>query len=265
MHPISFPNFNLTFNINPVAISIFGINIYWYGIIIVTAILIGLFLAKKDNGLHGIKYDDVVDFSIIAVFVGIIFARGYYVLFNLKYYIKNMNEIFKIWNGGLAIYGGIIGGVITCILFCKKKKIKILDMLDYLVPFLALGQAIGRWGNFINQEAYGGITQSFLKMRIYDKNTLSFIDVHPTFLYESLLDFAIFILLMKLRKKRRFQGQLVYIYFIIYGIGRAIIEGFRADSLMFCGFRVSQIFSLILVIFSTVMCIFGEKCRRKNA
>ena len=172
MYPISFPNLNLTFNINPVAISIFGINIYWYGIIIVSGVLLGLYLAKKDDGLHGIKYSDVIDFVTIAIFVGILFARGYYVLFKLDYYISHPSEIIKIWNGGLAIYGGIIGGVLTCIFFCRKRKIKFLNMADYLVPFLVLGQSIGRWGNFVNQEAYGSLTESFLKMRIYDKITL---------------------------------------------------------------------------------------------
>ena len=260
MYPISFPNLNLTFNINPIAISIFGINSYWYGIIIVTGVLLGLYLAKKDDGLHGIKYSDVIDFVTIAVFVGILFARGYYVLFKLDYYISHPSEIIKIWNGGLAIYGGIIGGVLTCIFFCRKRKIKFLNMADYLVPFLVLG----RWGNFVNQEAYGSLTESFLKMRIYDKSTLGFISVHPTFLYESLLDFIIFIILMKIRKNRKFEGQLVYLYFIIYGIGRAIIEGLRTDSLMLCGFRVSRILSLFLAIFTSVMYMFAEKCRRKN-
>ena len=238
MHPISFPNLNLTFNINPIAISIFGINIYWYGIIIVIGVLLGLYLAKKDDGLHGIKYSDVIDFVTIAVFVGILFARGYYVLFKLDYYISHPSEIIKIWNGGLAIYGGIIGGVLTCIFFCRKRKIKFLNMADYIVPFLVLGQSIGRWGNFVS--------------------------VHPTFLYESLLDFIIFIILMKIRKNRKFEGQLVYLYFIIYGMGRAIIEGLRTDSLMLCGFRVSQFLSLFLAILSSLMYMFAEKCRRKN-
>ena len=264
VYPISFPNLDLTFNINPIAISIFGINIYWYGIIIVSGILLGLYLAKKDDGLHGIKYSDVIDFVTIAVFVGILFARGYYVLFKLDYYISHPDEVIKIWNGGLAIYGGIIGGVLTCIFFCRKRKIKFLNMADYIVPFLALGQSIGRWGNFATPEAYGSLTESFLKMRIYNETTLEFISVHPTFLYESLLDFIIFIILMKTRKNRKFEGQLVYLYFIIYGTGRAIIEGLRTDSLMLCGFRVSQFLSLFLAILSSVMYIFAEKCRRKN-
>ena len=167
MYPISFPNLNLTFNISPIAISIFGINIYWYGIIIVSSMLIGLFLAKKFDGTYGIKYDDVFDFVLIALFLGIICARTYYVIFKLDYYKMHPKEIFMIWNGGLAIYGGIIGGVIAAIFFCKERKISFLNLADYIIPYLSLGQAMGRWGNFINQEAYGGLTESFLKMQIF--------------------------------------------------------------------------------------------------
>ena len=264
LYPISFPNLNLSFFVNPIAISIFGINIHWYGILITSAILIGLALAKHDDGLHKIKFDDVFDFALIGIFFGIICARLYFVLFNLEYYINNPIEIFKIWNGGLAIYGGIIGGVISAFVFCKVKKIKFLDLCDYVVPFLALAQSIGRWGNFVNQEAYGYETNSLLKMRIFNKELGNFIEVHPTFLYESILDLSIFVVLMYLRKKRKFSGQLVYLYFIMYGIGRAIIESFRTDSLMFLNFRISQLFSIILVAFSGIMYYFGEKCRPKD-
>lgn len=195
---------------------------------------------------------------------GIICARAYFVLFNLEYYINNLSEIFSIWNGGLAIYGGIIGGAISAAIFCKVRKIRFLDLCDYLVPFLALGQAIGRWGNFVNQEAYGYVTESFFKMRIYSEEIDSFINVHPTFLYESILDLFIFIVLMLLRKKRKFSGQLIYLYLILYGMGRAIIEGFRTDSLMLMSFRISQILSVFLVILSIILYYFGEKCRPKD-
>lgn len=265
MHPISFPNLNLTFNINPVAISIFGINIYWYGIIIVTAILIGLFLAKKDNGLHGIKYDDVFDFILIALLLGIISARIYYVIFKLDYYKIHPKEILMIWNGGLAIYGGIIGGVIAAIFFCKRRKISFLNLADYIVPYLAFGQALGRWGNFINQEAYGEITETFLKMQIFDKSLNQYINVHPTFLYESTVDVLLFILLMVMKNKRKFKGQLLYTYLTIYGIGRAIIEGLRADSLMLGNFKISQIFSIILMILGTVSYILAKNVDEKSS
>lgn len=264
LYPISFPNFNISFLINPVAVSIFGLNIHWYGVLIVSAILIGLFLAKRDDGLHGIKFDVVIDFSLIGILIGIICARIYFVIFNLEYYKNNLNEIFSLWNGGLAIYGGIIGGVISAAIFCKKRKIKFLRFCDYLVPFLALGQSIGRWGNFVNQEAYGYMTESFFKMRIYSIELRKFINVHPTFLYESVLDFSIFVLLMLMRKKTKFSGQLLYIYLIIYGMGRAVIEGVRTDSLMVMNFRISKVLSVLLVILGIVMYYFGEKCRRKK-
>ena len=263
-YPISFPNLNISFFINPVAISIFGFKIHWYGILIVAAILIGLFLAKRDDGLHEIKFDNVFDFVLLGILSGITCARIYFVIFNIDYYKNNLAEIFGIWNGGLAIYGGFIGGIIAALIFCKIKKMNFLNLCDYLVPFLALGQSIGRWGNFINQEAYGYATESFLKMRIYSKEIGAFINVHPTFLYESILDVCIFILLMLIRKKRKFKGQLLYIYLGIYGVGRFVIEGLRTDSLMLMNFRVSQVFSGFLVIISIILYYFGEKCRRKE-
>lgn len=163
MNPISFPNLNLTFLINPVAISIFGLNIYWYGIIIVSAILLGLLLAKRDNGLHKIKFEDMFDFVIIAVIIGIISARLYYVLFKLEYYKNNLDEIFKIWNGGLAIYGGIIGALVTCVFFCKKRGIKFLNMTDYIVPFLALRSIYWQMGKFNKPRSIWGKNRKLFK------------------------------------------------------------------------------------------------------
>ncbi len=148
-------------------------------------------------------------------------------------------------------------------IYCKKKKIDFLNFADYAIPYLALSQAIGRWGNFINQEAYGSVTESFLKMRIFSEEVGSFINVHPTFLYESTIDFLLFLLLMRMCKKRKWKGQLVYIYFIIYGIGRFFIEGLRADSLMLGSVRVSQIVSVILVWIGCIG-IFVECRRRKD-
>ena len=164
----------------------------------------------------------------------------------------------------MAIYGGIIGAVITAIVFCHKRKVVFLDLIDFLIPYLALGQAIGRWGNFVNQEAYGYMTDSFLKMRIFDESLGMFVDVHPTFLYESLLDFFIFILFTFLRKRRQFLGQLLYIYMILYGSGRAFIEGLRTDSLMFGNFRVSQVLSIIFVLMGCILYGHVEYCRRKG-
>ena len=167
-------------------------------------------------------------------------------MFDLKYFIKNPMQIFNIRTGGLAIYGGIIGGIITCIVFCKKRKINILDLLDYLAPALALGQAIGRWGNFANIEAYGVETTLPWRMGIYEAN--KYVEVHPTFLYESIATFIIFIVLMKKGKSRKFSGELTYIYCMMYGLERLIVEGLRTDSLMLGPIRISQLVSFVILI-----------------
>ena len=182
-------------------------------------------------------------------------------MFDLKYFIKNPMQIFNIRTGGLAIYGGIIGGIITCIVFCKKRKINILDLLDYLAPALALGQAIGRWGNFANIEAYGVETTLPWRMGIYEAN--KYVEVHPTFLYESIATFIIFIVLMKKGKSRKFSGELTYIYCMMYGLERLIVEGLRTDSLYVGVFRISQIVSIIIIIIGIIL-IFKMARRRED-
>ena len=243
METINFEGLGLSFNINNY-IDINGLKIYWYGIIIITGIVIALLLCKKDDGKYNIKFDDVLELFLFVIPISIICARLYYIVFRLDYYLQNPQEILNIRNGGLAIYGGIIGGIITIIIFCKKKKIKFLDMLDYFAPFLALGQCIGRWGNFFNGEAHGTQTTSLFRMGIMENG--NYIQVHPTFLYESVCTLIIFIFLFKIRNKRKYSGQLTYWYFFLYGIARAIIEGFRTDSLMLGNIRISQILSIIL-------------------
>ena len=249
MKPIIFPNLGLEFNINPVAFSLFGKDIYWYGIIIVTGILIALFFMKRDDQKHGLKWDTVLDFLIIAIPIGIICARIYYVVFEWDYYKNNLGEIYKIWNGGIAIYGGIIGAIITAIFFCRYKKISFLSLCDYCAPYLPLVQAIGRWGNFVNREAFGGITNSFFKMGIWEENIGRYIFVHPTFLYESIINGLIFIFLYIKRKNSNIRGELFYWYMILYGIGRAFIEGLRTDSLYLFNFRISQVLAVLFAIF----------------
>ncbi len=246
MKNINFEGLGLSFNIDNVLIDFNGVKIYWYAFIIVIGIAICLLLCKKDDGKYNIKYDDVLLLALFLLPISIICARIYFVLFKLDYYINNPLEIFNIRNGGLAIYGGIIGAIVTIVIFCKKKKIKILDMLDYLAPYLALGQCIGRWGNFFNGEAHGSETASLLRMGILENG--EYIQVHPTFLYESFCTLILFILLYVRRNKRAYSGELTYIYFFLYGIARAIIEGIRTDSLMLGNLRISQILSIILSI-----------------
>ena len=266
MKEIIFPNFNLKFHINSVAIRIFDIDIYWYGILIVSAFVIGIMLCKKDDGKYKIKIDDILKLMIILIPVSIISARIYFVIFKLEYYIKNPIEIFNIRDGGLAIYGGIIGAVITIILYCKKNRINSLDIMDYIVPYLALGQAIGRWGNFFNIEAHGRETTSIFRMGIIENS--QYIEVHPTFLYESICDFIIFIILFLSRNKRNYKGQITYLYLALYGFIRTLIEGLRTDSLMIENLRVSQILSIVLCITFSIILIHKKirykKENRKN-
>ena len=246
MKEITFPGINLNLKLNSVAINIFEIHIYWYAIFIVVAIGIGLLLCKKDEGKYNIKFEDILTMILIVIPIAIICARLYYVIFRLDYYTNNPLEIINIRDGGLAIYGGIIGGATTVLVYSRLKKFNFLDLLDYIVPYLALGQAIGRWGNFFNQEAFGIETKSILRMGIIENS--KYIEVHPTFLYESICNLVIFVILHLIKNKRSYKGQILYIYLTLYGFVRFVIEGIRADSLMIGNFRVSQLLSIILFV-----------------
>lgn len=215
-------------------------------------ICLALFLCKKDDGKYNIHFDDILELALFVLPISIICARLYFVSFKLGYYITNPLEVFNIRNGGLAIYGGIIGAILTVALFCKFKKLSFLDVLDFLTPFLALGQCIGRWGNFFNGEAHGTETTSLLRMGLIENGLYK--QVHPTFLYESICTFFIFIFLYVNRNKRKYPGQLTFWYFFLYGFIRAFIEGVRTDSLMFFNFRISQILSIFLsLIFGSII------------
>lgn len=216
---------------------------------------------QKQDGKYGIKYENIIDLSIILIPVSFICARLYYVIFNLNNY-QNLIDIISLKDGGLAIYGGIIGGAITTYIFCKKRKINMLDLLDYIVPFLALGQSIGRWGNFINAEAYGAQTNAPWKMGIQIGGQIQY--VHPTFLYESISTLIIFIILNKISKNRKYTGQITYYYIIMYSFIRAIIEGLRIDSLMLGNFRISQVLSIILFVAFCIIISKKEKNTKNN-
>lgn len=257
MKQITFPAINLNLNINSVAFRICGIEIYWYAIIIVTGIITALLICKKKDGLYNIKFDNILEMMIYTIPIAIISARLYYVIFNLKYYIDNPTQIFNLRTGGIAIYGAIIGGLITIIIYTKKHKMNLLDVLDYIVPSLVIAQSIGRWGNFVNCEAYGYETTLPWRMGIYEAGR--YIEVHPTFLYESICTFIIFIILMKLSNNRKFKGQIVSIYLILYSIARSFIEGLRTDSLMAGTFRVSQILSILIFIFISILYVIQYK------
>jgi phosphatidylglycerol:prolipoprotein diacylglycerol transferase len=248
MYPISFPGLGLEFNINPIAFWLFGKAIYWYGIIVACTFFICYVLAQKSAEKYGISKDNIADFILLAVPISVIGARFYYVLFNWKDYAENVWEIFAIWHGGIAIYGAIIASVAVGYFYTKAKKIKSLAFFDFFSPFLVLGQAIGRWGNFVNQEAYGIKTSVLWRMEVTDPNTLARISVHPTFFYESIWNLCLFVFLSWYYKKNKRDGNVFLLYLIFYSSGRFFIEGLRADSLMLGSFKVSQLLAAILVI-----------------
>lgn len=262
MTEITFPGLNLYFNISKIAISIGNIEIYWYAIFIVLGFTIAIILCKKDNKKYNIKFDNILELLIFLIPISIVCARIYFIIFKLDYYIIHSEEILDLRSGGLAIYGGIIGAIIATYIYCKKKKINLLDMLDYIVPYLPLGQAIGRLGNFVNEEAHGIQTSNIFRMGIIEDG--KYIEVHPTFLYEMIACYIIFIILYKLRNKRKYKGQLTYIYLALYGFVRMIIEGLRTDSLMLGNFRISQILSLCIFIIFTIVLIYNHKIRKES-
>jgi phosphatidylglycerol:prolipoprotein diacylglycerol transferase len=208
-----------------------------------------------------IDYDFVLEIVVGSIIFGVLGARFYYVVFNLNRYLENPIKIFSIRDGGLAIYGGIIAIIIYSLVLCKIKKQSFLDLADYLIPYLALGQSIGRWGNFFNQEAYGNKTSSLFRMGLHTE--VGYIEVHPVFLYESIATFLIFIILRILQKKRKFKGQILYLYFVLYGFVRMFLEGLRVDSLWFVNFRISQILSGALFVGFLIIYIINIKRENK--
>ncbi len=223
---------------NPVAFKLGPVTIYWYGIIIAAGILSGLYVAKKLAKIRGINPDLLDEFLIIVVPLAVIGARLYYVLFKLEYYLRNPRLILAIWEGGLAIHGAIIVSIIVAIIFAKVKKINFLSFADIAAPALILGQAIGRWGNYVNQEAYGSETN--LPWAIYVDGAYR----HPTFLYESIWNLVVFgALVYLLRKASLKPGSIFSLYLAGYSLGRVFIESLRTDSLMMGPFRVAQLIS----------------------
>jgi len=241
-------------DINPVAFSIFNIDIMWYGILIGSGVLIGTLLALREARRIGFRDEDLMDLLIIAIPSAIIGARLYYVIFQFDYYKNNFLEIFNIRGGGLAIHGGIIAAVLVGAIFCKIRKVNFWQIADITAPSIILGQAIGRWGNFINQEAYGTVTDLPWGIIINGQK------VHPTFLYESLWNIVVFIFLLWYRRKaRKKDGEVFLLYAILYSIGRFFVEGLRTDSLIFGDFRVAQLISIIIVVTMTGVFIKNRK------
>ena len=250
-----------------VAISIGNFHIYWYSIFILLAMIVASILIIRESKRNNIKEDEILDFLFWGLIIGIIGARIYYVIFNFKYYITNPLEIFAVWNGGLAIHGGILAALIFTIIYSKKKKINLLKLTDVCVVGLIIGQAIGRWGNFFNGEAFGKITTLTSLQNLHIPKFIidgMFIEGsyrEPLFLYESiscLLGFIVLLLIRKLYKKLKL-GQLTSIYLIWYGITRIIIEYFRSDSLMLGSIKVAQLISLLFIISGIIVFIKSIK------
>ena len=241
---ISFPELGLTMNPD-YKLDIGPLSIHYYGLLIALGLLLAAIYGLRRRKQFGLTEDDIIDGALAIIPFAIICARAYYCIFAWDEYKANPIEVLYIWNGGLAIYGGVIGAAIGILVYCRIKKIPIGTCLDITALGFLIGQAIGRWGNFFNREAFGAVTDSFLRMGLESAYTGEVTFHHPTFLYESLWNLAGFILLHFLSKKRKYDGQIALGYAAWYGLGRTFIEGLRTDSLYWGPFRVSQMLAAI--------------------
>lgn len=281
MPEIWFPNLGIEIDhLSRTAFTVFGQDIYWYGIFIGLGVILGVLLALHEAKRTGQNPDTYLDFIIYAMIIAIIGARLYYVIFSWDFYSQHPEKIFAIRKGGLAIYGGIIGGVLTAIVYSHLKKKSFWVMADTMAPSLILGQMLGRWGNFFNKEAFGGFTDNLFAMRyklsqvrasdvtpnilqnLVTVNGVDYIQVHPTFLYESMWSLCVFIILLILQRKKKFDGQVCATYFFGYALGRVWIEGLRTDQLCIGNVPVSQALSAVLIIASVVLYVY---CKKKAA
>lgn len=281
MPEIWFPNLGIEIDhLSRTAFTVFGQDIYWYGIFIGLGVILGVLLALHEAKRTGQNPDTYLDFIIYAMIIAIIGARLYYVIFSWDFYSQHPEKVFAIREGGLAIYGGIIGGVLTAIVYSRVKKKNFWVMADTMAPSLILGQMLGRWGNFFNKEAFGGFTDNLFAMRyqlsqvrasdvtpdilqnLVTVNGVDYIQVHPTFLYESMWSLCVFIILLILQRKKKFNGQVCATYFFGYALGRVWIEGLRTDQLCIGNVPVSQALSAVLIIASVVLYVY---CKKKAA
>ena len=253
--PISFPTFGIEVN-PPRNFELGPLTIYFYGVIIACGLMLAAFYACRRSAQFGLKEDDILDGVLWVTPFAIICARIYYVAFSWEEYAADPISVLYIWNGGIAIYGGVLGAIIGIAVMSKIKKVKFTTVLDLVLMSFLIGQAIGRWGNFCNREAFGAPTESFLRMGLYNTITGSWEYYHPTFLYESLWNACGFVLLHFLSKKRQYDGQIALGYAAWYGLGRVWIEGLRMDSLYWGPFRVSQLLAGISCIAAVCVLIY---------
>lgn len=253
----------IVFNyIDPVAFNLGPLSVRWYGIIIAVGILLGYFVAQRALVKAGLHKDTLVDIIFYSALFGFIAARIYFVIFQWPYYAENPGEIIKIWHGGIAIHGGLIGGFIACVIVCKVKNLNPFQIGDIVAPSIILAQGIGRWGNFMNHEAHGGpVSRAFLEQLhlpnfIIENMYINGQYYHPTFLYESIWDVAGFIILVNIRKHLKL-GETFFLYLTWYSIGRFFIEGLRTDSLMLTSnIRVAQLVSILLILISISLIVY---------
>ena len=252
---ISFPSLGISVN-PPRSISLGPLNIYFYGIIIACGLVLAVLYCMNRSKEFGIQEDDILDGVLWVTPFSICCARAYYCIFAWHEYAADPISVLYIWNGGLAIYGGVIGALIGVSVLCKLKKIKLPAMLDLVLLGFLIGQSIGRWGNFMNREAFGAPTDSFLRMGLYNTLTGQTEYYHPTFLYESVWNLCGFVLLHFLSKRRKYDGQIALCYAAWYGLGRCLIEGLRMDSLYWGSFRVSQVLAGISCVAAVIVLIW---------
>ena len=252
---ISFPGLGIEMN-PPSSFSIGSIDIHFYGVIIALGMLLAVVYAMRRTKQFGLKQDDILDGVLCIVPVAILCARLYYCAFEWDNYKQNPISILYIWEGGLAIYGGVIGAALGIIVFCNVKKLSLGAVLDLVALGFLIGQSIGRWGNFMNREAFGAPTESFLRMGLLNNFTSQVEYYHPTFLYESVWNAVGFIALHFLSKRRQYDGQVALGYVAWYGLGRAMIEGLRMDSLYWGPFRVSQLLAAASCLVATAVLVW---------
>lgn len=268
-------------------ITIFGFSIAFYGIIIGIGMLLGITLAARDAERRGIGEDTIYDFALLGIVFGVIGARLYYVFFRWDNYRGNLLEILNLRAGGLAIYGGVIGGILSLMVYCRRKKRNFLNLADSLILGVLVGQILGRWGNFFNAEAFGRYTDSLFAMQLRRDivnpiminsallqhlvrvNGVDYIQVHPTFLYESVWNLCLLLFLLWYRPKKRFTGEMFFLYLGGYGLGRVWIEGLRTDSLLVpgTGIAVSQALAGVCVLVALLCILAGRRLAargRKN-
>ena len=266
---VQFPGLGIKFNVDPVAFRIGNFEVYWYGILIAAALVVCIVLALKQAKENNFPDTLVYDTMLVTIPCAIIGARAYYVIFNWNIYKDNLKSIFDTRAGGLAVYGGILLCIFGLLVMCKLRKIPFTSLADYVVVYLPLGQAIGRWGNFFNQEAFG--TTTTMPWGMWSESTRTYLarfcpdlvalsPVHPTFLYESVADLIIFIILLQVRKKSTHAFETSCTYFVLYGAVRFFIEGLRTDSLYIAGtqIRASQALSLFLLLFGLFYIAFAH-------